>query len=127
MASAGNEDDLGSAFAIFSNQKVGGLILGADPLFLTRRKQLIALAARHAMPAVYFFHEFAADKGLVSYAPSLADGYRLGGVYVGRILKGENPADLPVMQPTKFDLVTNLTPRLSPSTCPHNCSRSPTR
>jgi putative ABC transport system substrate-binding protein len=108
MASAGNEDDFGTAFATFSEQKVGALILGADPLFLTRRKPLIALAARHAMPAIYFFREFAADGGLLSYAPSLADGYRLGGVYVGRILKGEKPADLPVMQPTKFDLVINL-------------------
>jgi putative ABC transport system substrate-binding protein len=108
IANANNERDLDAAFITLIRQQIGALILGSDALFLTRREPLIALTARHAVPAVYFYREFVTDGGLLSYGPSLADGYRLVGVYIGRILKGERPADLPIMQPTKFDLVINL-------------------
>ena len=108
IANANNERDFDAAFTTLTRQQIGALILGSDPLFLTRREQLIALTTRHAVPAAYFYREFATDGGLLSYGPSLADGYRLVGVYVGRILKGEKPTDLPIMQPTKFDLVLNL-------------------
>ena len=103
-----NERDFDSAFATFIGQKISALVIGSDPLFVTRREQLIALTARHPVPTVYPLREFTAAGGLLSYSPSLADGYRLTGVYIGRILKGEKTAELPVMQPTKFDLVINL-------------------
>jgi len=79
-----------------------------DPFFAARRDQLVALAAQHSVPVIYFQREFAAAGGLASYGPDYADGYRQGAVYVGRVLKGEKPADLPVQQPTKFELVLNF-------------------
>jgi putative tryptophan/tyrosine transport system substrate-binding protein len=108
VVKAGNERDFDAAFATLIGQKINALVLGSDPLFVTRREQLIALSARHALPTVSPLREFAAVGGLLSYSPSLADGYRLTGGYVGRILKGAKTAELPVMQPTKFDLVINL-------------------
>ena len=101
-------DEFGTAFATLVQQKVEAILLANDAFFLRERGRLIALAARYGMPAVYNWREFAADGGLMSYSPSLTQGYRQVGIYTGRILKGEKPADLPVQQPTKFEFVINL-------------------
>jgi putative tryptophan/tyrosine transport system substrate-binding protein len=105
---ARSERELGTAFADLVQQKLDGLIIGADPLFVSRREQLVVLAARSAVPAIYFGREFAEAGGLMSYGARLADAYRQAGVYTGRVLWGEKPADLPVQQSTKFELIINL-------------------
>jgi putative tryptophan/tyrosine transport system substrate-binding protein len=108
IVNAGSEGDFDKAFASFFELRVGALIVGADPLMYARRDRLVALAARYAIPTIYELREFAADGGLISYGANLSEGYRQVGIYAGRILKGEMPAELPVQQPTKFELVINL-------------------
>jgi putative tryptophan/tyrosine transport system substrate-binding protein len=105
---ASTEYELDEVFGSFAKAGASGLVVLAEPFFDSQRDRIVALAARHAVPAIYGLREYAVAGGLMSYGASLPDAYRQGGMYVGRILKGEKPADLPVMQPTKFDLVLNL-------------------
>ena len=102
------ESDFEPAFAALAERKVGGLLVGDDPFLLSRRDQLVQLAARHAVPTMYFTRDFVDAGGLLSYGPSTTDALRVVGVYTGRVLKGDKPADLPVVQPTIFELVINL-------------------
>jgi len=105
---AGTARDIDTAFASLVQRGAGALIVANDPFFLNGRDQIVALAARHTTPTMYFSREFTAAGGLLSYGASPIDAARQGGIYAGKILKGEKPADLPVMQSTKFEFVINL-------------------
>jgi putative ABC transport system substrate-binding protein len=105
---ASTDVDIDVAFEAFIQRRVQALLVTSGPLFVTRMDRLVAFAARHALPAMYFRRELVDAGGLVSYASSTGEGYRQMGVYAGRILKGENPSELPVVQPTRFELVINL-------------------
>jgi putative ABC transport system substrate-binding protein len=105
---AGTEGEIDAAFASLVQLHAGALLMGSDPFFVGRRGQLVELASRHAVPAMYEMRAFAASGGLISYGTSLTGTFRLAGNYAGKILKGAEPADLPVQQPTRFELVVNL-------------------
>jgi putative tryptophan/tyrosine transport system substrate-binding protein len=108
VAKAGSEAEITEAYANFSQQNVDAVILDADSFYQNKREQIVALAARYRLPTMYFSREFIALGGLMSYGTSIPDIYRQLGIYIGRILKGAKPADLPVLRPTKFELAVNL-------------------
>jgi putative ABC transport system substrate-binding protein len=105
---AGTSAEIDAAFQAMVTQRTAAFLVGSDPFLMSVRQQIIVLASRHPMPAIYPFREFAVAGGLISYGSSLTEAYRQTGLYVARILKGEKPADLPVIQPTRFELVINL-------------------
>jgi putative tryptophan/tyrosine transport system substrate-binding protein len=105
---AAADGDLDQAFATMAERRVGALVVGADPFYNTRREKIVALAARHRIAIIYPFREFPLAGGLMSYGTNLAFAYHASGLYAARILKGDKPADLPVQQPTHFELVLNL-------------------
>ncbi|MEA2836529.1 MAG: hypothetical protein QOD89_1079 [Bradyrhizobium sp.] len=108
LLTAGDEDELAAGFASAKQQGAGALLVASDPFFNSRSARFVALAAQYSIPTIYPQREYVRGGGLISYGPDFADGYRNGGLYVGKILKGAKPAELPVVQPVKFDLVINL-------------------
>ena len=106
ILNAKNDQQIDGAFVI--RREIGALLVTSDLLFNSQHRQIVALANRHALPAIYSERFYTLAGGLMSYGTDLADGYRQTGIYVGRILKGEKPADMPVLQPTKFEFVLNL-------------------
>jgi len=118
---AGTQGEVEAGFAALAQLSTDALIVGNDPFFLDHREQLVALASRQGMPTIFPFREFTEVGGLISYGPSLTSAYREIGVYAGKILKGAKPADLPVQQPTTFELVINLkTAKALGLTVPHS-------
>jgi len=107
IINAGSESELDAGLTVLPQLRAGGLIVTVDPFLNLHRDEIVTLVARHRIPAIYFEREFVLAGGLMSYAPNLADGYRQAGIYCGRILRGEKVADLPVLQPTKFEFVIN--------------------
>ena len=105
---ANNEQDIDAAFTSFSTLKPAALLVGANPFFISRREKIVSLATHYRIPAIYEVREFVAAGGLMSYGTSLIDAYRQVGIYTGRVLKGEKPANLPVFQMTKFEFLINL-------------------
>ena len=105
---AGTDSEIDAAFETVARERIPAIVVAGDPFFDTRRDKLVALAARHAVPTMFQFREYAEAGGLVSYGVDLTDAYRQVGVYAGQILKGAKPADLPIVQPTKFEFVINL-------------------
>ena len=105
---AGTEGDFDTAFTTLVNAHANALLVTVNTLFINQREKLVTLAARHAVPAMYDRREFPAAGGLMSYGASIPEQYRQSGVYIGKILRGAKPAELPVLQPTKFELVINL-------------------
>jgi putative tryptophan/tyrosine transport system substrate-binding protein len=108
VLNASNEREIDAAFTSAVQQRVKAVVVGADSVFLSRRDQIVGLATRYALPAIYYVREFAVAGGLISYGASITDAYRLAGRYAGRILNGEKPADLPIQQTVKFELAINL-------------------
>jgi putative ABC transport system substrate-binding protein len=108
VLNASTERDFDAVFASLIRMRVGGLVIGAGSIFVRAVQQLAALTVRHAVPAIYQSREFPAAGGLMSYGSDVTDSYRLAGIYTGRVLKGDNPADLPVQEATKFELCINL-------------------
>jgi putative ABC transport system substrate-binding protein len=105
---AGTESEIDSAIGTMARNKASALLVSADPLFLGKRDQLVALVTRYAIPAIFEWRQCAEAGGLMSYGINLVDAYRQAGVYAGKILRGAKPADLPILQPTKFEFVINL-------------------
>jgi len=105
---AATEQEIEAAFSVLAEQRPGAVLIAPDPFFTVRRVQVVTAAARHGLPAMYELRDFAVVGGLISYGTSLADGYRKTGIYAGKVLKGVNPAELPIEQSTKFELVINL-------------------
>lgn len=108
FVTVGADRDLDTAFDALVRKRIDALVVAASPFFNNNRDRLVALSSRHRIPTIYELREFAVAGGLMTYAPSILDTYKQGGVYTGRILKGEKPADMPVLLPTKFELVINL-------------------